>query len=156
MRLALLVIVLTACVVPEQPKQQLLTQVAADSGQPMVDAGPCAVESSQETCIRLSLGCGMMDAVDNCGTGIRVDCACGSDGGLSACGPGETLCDGGCTNTSTDPFNCIECGIACETGRGATCGGSPTPTCNYACRQGELFCGISVSGTPICVSDGGC
>ena len=81
-----------------------------DSGD-WVDGG-CTAETAQQTCQRLGLGCGMQDAVDNCGVAVRVTCLCNPDGGLAACAAGQLDCDGGCSDP-TDVNSCGICGNVC-------------------------------------------
>jgi hypothetical protein len=63
--------------------------------------------------------------------------ACGADNNCapagSVCGPGAILCNGACTDVSSDPKNCGACGLFCPPGDACVNG-----TC--ACPPGSLLC----------------
>jgi hypothetical protein len=75
-------------------------------------------------------------------TGVGPDDSGGGDTGSGGCGAGETMCDGICTNTDTDPDNCGMCGKQCSSNMcsGGTCaagsndagGGGSGYTCSHS------------------------
>ena len=76
--------------------------------------------------VRMALACAWL-ALASCGQSSGDDGG-GYAGADGACSPGQTLCNGACTDTLTDPANCGFCGNVC--------GGS-------ACNDGQC----SVAGT---------
>ena len=116
----------TACASGKAPND------TADGG----DVGACTAETAQATCVRLQLACGMQDGVDNCGTGVRVDCVCAADGGLTMCGAGELGCDGVCVS-ETDLQHCGSCQNACPAGA------TQCTTNNAIGPSLHCFCGAS-------------
>jgi hypothetical protein len=107
------------------------------------------------------------------GTCVEVACvgvACPGGqvcrGGSCGCAPGDTTCNGQCTDAKTDEANCGMCGFACTATQTCAAGGCfesdcPGVACDplSACYQGtctEVACiGVSCPGGQVC-SQGAC
>ncbi len=71
---------------------------------------------------------------------------------LFQCGPAQTLCSSGCTETAQDPVNCGRCGNPCPAGQVCSKG-----SCSLECGVGTTVCGQSCVDINVDPSNcGGC
>ncbi|MHB8419211.1 MAG: hypothetical protein ACYDCL_14135 [Myxococcales bacterium] len=89
---------------------------------------------------------------DGGGPSVGVACvpgeACLAGRCTPSCLPTETLCNGLCTDTNTDPLNCGNCNNPCPSGQ--TCNGAGL--CVESCAAGLTPCSGSAGGAPYCAN----
>lgn len=133
MRLALLLVLLTAC------------GTSGHAPGAPVDGGPCVVEAATATCARAGAVCGSLDLIDNCGATVRVNCDCPNDrhsGFVYSCTAGvcQQLAD--CRNQQ----GLADAGAWCAA-QNAACGQLPGPgDAGEFCLPPFVDCGTCQSG----------
>jgi hypothetical protein len=89
----------------------------------------------------------------NCTTQCAGGTDCVNGACAAACQPGETLCNGTCTNLQSDPYNCNACGNSCpgllNSDKSCQAGG-----CVTACSGGLTACTVTsgLSSGSACVN----
>ncbi len=85
---------------------------------------------------RLVLGCWQTD--------LAGVIAAGTGGGSQACGPGLTICDAGCVDTSASDDDCGACGTVCMGGSSCTEGAC-------GCAGGDSYCSGACVDTKVSI-----
>jgi hypothetical protein len=98
-------------------------------------------EDGCETAISTAQNCGGCGVV--CGPSDPVcQGSSGSYSCVTGCAPMQSLCNGSCVDTNTDPSDCGKCGVACP----GTANGQPACTggaCGITCNAGYTQCGTA-------------
>jgi hypothetical protein len=121
-----------------QNGQMLLQAVFAclDAACPSMNGGIC--DSMSKGYNAVSCGQCFSTAQSKGGKCAAQLTACLQDmggGGGGGCPPGQTSCNGACTDTTTDAANCGKCGNACGNGQSCKAGACVAP-----CPQGQTAC----------------